>query len=92
MRVTTLERGEVSFPLNQRLIAELSAIRYGYTPSGQIQLEQKSETKKRVGHSPDLADAVALGFSAPRSGFVTSLVFPRLLRQGARTQQYHWSV
>ncbi|MEN8374467.1 MAG: hypothetical protein ABFS34_03375 [Gemmatimonadota bacterium] len=57
-----LERGEVSLPDDPQLIAELSAIRYGYTPSGQIRLEEKAETKKRVGHSPDRADAAALGY------------------------------
>ncbi len=59
-----LERGEVSLPDDERLIAELSAIRYQYSANGKIQLEAKAETKKRVGRSPDLADAAVLGFVA----------------------------
>lgn len=59
-----LERGEISLPENDDLIAELSAFRFEYNASGKITLESKSETKKRVGRSPDLADAVALGFAA----------------------------
>ncbi len=59
-----LERGEVSLPDDERLIAELSAIRYQYRANGRIQLEAKAETKKRVGRSPDLADAAVLGFVA----------------------------
>jgi len=57
-----LEKGEVGLLGDEKLLAELSAIRYSFTASGQIRLEKKEETKKRVGHSPDLADAVALGF------------------------------
>lgn len=57
-----LERGEVSLPDHARLLAEMSAFRFGYSAAGKIQLEGKEATKKRVGRSPDLADAVALGF------------------------------
>jgi len=57
-----LERGTVSLPDSEALLAELSAFRFSYTSAGKIALEKKSETKKRVGRSPDLADAVALGF------------------------------
>lgn len=55
--------GEVSLPDDDDLLAELSAFRFGYS-GGKIALESKSDTKKRVGRSPDLADAVALGFEA----------------------------
>lgn len=57
-----LEEGEVSLPDSEPLLAELSAFRFDYTGKGKIELEAKAETKKRVGRSPDLADAVALGF------------------------------
>lgn len=42
----------------------MSAFRFEYNSRGKITLESKSETRKRVGRSPDLADAVALGFAA----------------------------
>ena len=67
-----LERGEVSLPRDEALLAELSAIRFDYSPTGQIRLEKKEEVKKRVGRSPDLADAVTLGFppKKPRLGIL----------------------
>jgi len=57
-----LERGEVSLPEDEGLIAELSSVRFHYDPKGRIQIEAKVAQKKRVGHSPDLADAAVLGF------------------------------
>lgn len=64
-----LERGDVSLPPDSdSLIAELTAIRYEYTKRGQIRLETKDETKSRLGRSPDLADAVALGFGGTSAG------------------------
>ena len=56
--------GEVSLPDHDDLLAELSAFRFDYSARGKIALESKSDTRKRVGRSPDLADAVALGFQA----------------------------
>jgi len=73
-----LEKGEVSLPKDEKLLAELSAIRYDFTPSGQIRLEKKNETKKRVGHSPDLADAAVLGFP----GGMGEPWFPMIARAG----------
>jgi len=58
-----LERGEVSLPDDPQLISELSSFRYSFSARGQIRLEEKAETAKRVGRSPDRADAVALGFT-----------------------------
>ncbi len=59
----SLERGELSLPDDEQLLAELCALRFEYTARGQIKLEEKSETKKRVGRSPDRCDAAVLGFS-----------------------------
>ena len=60
-----LEKGEVRLPRDDDLIAELAAFRFTYTANGKIALEPKEETKKRVGRSPDKADAMVLGFSVP---------------------------
>ena len=57
-----LERGEVCLPEDEGLIAELSSVRFQYDTKGRIQIEKKDAQKKRVGHSPDLADATVLGF------------------------------
>ena len=61
------EQGTVSIARaawSDQLIAELAAHRYRYTANGRIQIEDKDDIKKRVGRSPDLADAVALGYWA----------------------------
>ena len=57
-----IERGEVGLPDNAGLIAELSAIRYRFSPQGKIQIESKDELKPRLGRSPDLADAALIGW------------------------------
>ena len=45
-----------------RLSGELTAMQFKYTSTGKIILESKDEMKKRLGYSPDLADALALVF------------------------------
>jgi hypothetical protein len=52
-------------PDNPDLDVQLTALEYGFSNKGQIQLESKADLKKRspeVG-SPDLADALAMSFS-----------------------------
>lgn len=58
-----LERGEVSLPSDDALIAELSAVRYDYDPKGRIRLVNKNLTRRELGRSPDKADACLLGYS-----------------------------
>lgn len=58
-----LERGEISLPNDESLISELASLRYEYNARGKIKLEPKAETKKRVGRSPDSADAALLGWA-----------------------------
>lgn len=57
--------GNASLPKeeSQALAAELTAPRYSYDPSGRIRLEAKEEIKKRLKHSTDLGDALALTFA-----------------------------
>lgn len=62
------ESGDIAFDLdhdkNKRndLVAELSSILYEHTARGKIKIERKKDTKKRVGHSPDLADSAVIGY------------------------------
>ena len=49
-----------SLPDDEDLRADLSALRYTFTQDGRIQIEGKDECRKRLGRSPDRADAVAL--------------------------------
>jgi hypothetical protein len=51
-------------PHHPELIKELTAPTYGYR-GGKILLEEKDQLKKRVGHSLDFADALALTFYHP---------------------------
>lgn len=48
-----------------KLEGELIAPHYGITPKGQMQVEKKAETKKRIGHSPDRADSALLAIFNP---------------------------
>lgn len=45
-----------------RLAAQLTAPKYSTDASGRIVVEPKAETKKRIGRSPDNADALLLAF------------------------------
>lgn len=51
-----------------RLLSELVAPTYGFDVRGRAQVESKDEIKKRLGRSPDRADALALSlFEPPRA-------------------------
>lgn len=52
-------------PADDKLVAEICAPEYGYTMTGAVQLESKKDIKRRLGASPDLADALALTFAFP---------------------------
>jgi len=63
-----VERGEIGLPADDELMSELRAMRY-LVRNGKIVLEAKAEIKKRLGRSPDKADALALALApakAPR--------------------------
>lgn len=53
----------LALPPDEDLLGDLAAPTYKITGKGQIQIEDKEETKKRLGHSPDRADAVMLTFA-----------------------------
>jgi hypothetical protein len=46
-------------------IGQLIAPKYTYDSGGRIKVEPKPETRARLGHSPDDADALLLAFYAP---------------------------
>jgi hypothetical protein len=62
-----------------RLATELMAIEHKYNSAGQIQIESKENIKKKLGHSPDQADALALSYDNP-VGRILRLAF----RHGGR--------
>lgn len=46
------------------LARECAIAHYSYTSKGQVKIESKDEIRKRLGRSPDLADALALSYAA----------------------------
>ena len=55
----------VQLPEDEELFDELCGIERVKVAQDQLQLEDKEEFKKRVGRSPDKADALALTFAEP---------------------------
>ena len=58
--------GLVSIPDDPMLKGQLSAVKYNVSSDGQIRVEPKEETKKRLGRSPDRADALVYGLYSLR--------------------------
>ncbi len=52
-------------PSDEDLFDELVSINKKFDGKGRLQLEDKDEIKKRLGRSPDKADALALTFAEP---------------------------
>ena len=57
------EKEAISLPPDDDLLSELSSVKYKIDSRGAIQIESKEDMKKRLGHSPDRADAAVLAFS-----------------------------
>jgi hypothetical protein len=56
--------GRIAIPPGDgELLAQLTSLRYKFTPQGKTQLESKDDMRRRGLHSPDRADALALAFS-----------------------------
>ncbi len=58
-------RPPVQLPRDEELFEDLCAVNKRYDRHGRLQLEEKEEIKKRLGRSPDKADALALTFAEP---------------------------
>ena len=56
---------QVQLPQNEDVFNELTGVNKKYDRRGRLQLEEKDEIKKRLGRSPDKADALALTFAEP---------------------------
>jgi len=56
----------IELPNSRPLINQLASIKYGYTRQGRIKIESKDDMKKRGLKSPDLADSLAIAYSAGR--------------------------
>jgi phage terminase large subunit len=51
---------KIKIPDDDELKSQLSSLKFYYSTNGRIQMEEKDEVKKRIGKSPDKADALAL--------------------------------
>lgn len=61
MREWFEDRG-CSTPDDEALVTELAAVTYNFSAAGRIKVESKKDMKKRLGFSPDKADALMLTF------------------------------
>lgn len=57
----------IQLPKDDKLIKQLSNRKYSVDSKGKIQIESKKEMKKRIGQSPDCADAVIYSFAENRN-------------------------
>lgn len=57
------EHGAITLPRDDELTAEITTRKYSLNSSDKLILERKDEFKKRIGRSPDRADALALAFA-----------------------------
>ncbi len=63
-----LSKGELQLPDDDLVLAsELVGFEYSYTSRGQLKLELKEKTKRRIGKSPDRSDALVLSLYERRS-------------------------
>ncbi len=69
----------IALPPDDELLADLSGVKYKIDSRGRIQVESKEDMKKRLGRSPDRADAVVLAF-AKASGQPISDTVKKLLK------------
>lgn len=66
-------RPTIAIPKDEELMAQLAALRFKYTSRGQIKVEKKEEMKKRIGQSPDKADALAVSYARKNRGSVDDI-------------------
>lgn len=64
---TRFMSNDILLPEIGTIISDLTNIKYKYRSDGAILIESKEEIKKRIGRSPDLADALGLAFYNPKS-------------------------
>jgi phage terminase large subunit len=71
-----MRQGLVALPPDDVLAGQLAAIKYKYASSGQLQIESKDDLKKRVGYSPDRADALVYAFADLRGTSLSEIEQP----------------
>jgi hypothetical protein len=82
-----------SLPKDDELVQELLAPTYKFAPKGQQQVESKDDIKKKIGRSPDRADAACLAVYRGRVGRIEAKTAkPTEERASERTKggRYDW--
>ena len=84
-------------PKDEGLLDDLCAVNKKYDTRGRLQLESKEDVKKRLGRSPDKADALALTFAEPVYDVGTPRMYgngnvtvEELFRENARREESSW--
>ena len=83
IRLWLADKPQPQLPEDETLFNELTGINKKYDRKGRLQLEEKDEVKKRLGRSPDKADALALTFAEP----VYDIGEPQIYHQGKITME-----
>jgi len=83
IRLWLADKPQAQLPEDEDLFNELTGINKKYDRKGRLQLEEKDEIKKRLGRSPDKADALALTFAEP----VYDIGEPQIYHQGKITME-----
>lgn len=65
-----MAQNPIALPRDMRLLGELSGRRYRMNKDNQIQIESKDDFKKRLGRSPDRADAAVLAYAEIMGGTI----------------------
>ena len=72
---------DVVIPNDEGLIMELCSVGYGFSSTGKTKVESKDDIRKRLGSSPDSADALILTFASYASRNVSKAWSKPLLRE-----------
>jgi phage terminase large subunit len=72
---------DVVIPNDEGLIMELCSVGYGFSSTGKTKVESKDEIRKRLGSSPDSADALILTFASYASRNASKSWTKPLLRE-----------
>lgn len=86
-RMAEWVKGGGQLPKDETLVRELTQPKIIFTTRGKFQLEDKEQIKKRLGFSPDRADALAMTFAFPEMPRLAGL--PGELSAGVQKSAVH---
>jgi hypothetical protein len=78
----------LTLPRNNELLEELVNVKWDYTSTGKIKIEEKDKIKERIGRSPDKLDSLTLTFFP----FIRSVGLNKIRKSSDKFNQTHASV